>query len=1656
MHFKSPSRLPSRQGITLLFTISMIVLFLLMGTAFVIIANDYYRSSVRRSQLRTFAKNPAGLLDSAAFDAIRGPSLRNASSPLRGLSIMEDLYGYGMRTSVDATAFLAGSNNALVVLTMNSSYTEIRTGGNINLLDDDYVDGILNGRVLSFVSGEATGYSTRVVSHAAVDTDADGVLDLHQIIIPRDNEGIDWTNVTLGDEVIINGREYSGFGAGPVAGGLLDPDAPAAARLTSAPASDFSVADASRPNRTGESYADLTNNTMGYLSSNRSPNEPHDAPDQHNMHLAGKIVNPVTGTEEIIPSFHRDRLYDYQFDQITGTPTASDIRRFSFRPVNVSGSNASTAQAPRTIGSLDIGSTGDSWFGNFDSTGELNGTVNNINSLDVDSDLDGVKDAVWIDIGLPDQYDSQGRRFRPLVAYRIIDMDGRLNLNAHGFRGDTANTDRLGGGYGVAEVSLVPALAGTGTNLNTIMNNRYGADNQPGAATNALTRDHFAVQKLFGYPRTGNTTEFRFATSADLFSSGARGYSPVGGADVMPEFINTAGVVTDDNPYLSDFSIGGGVGDSHYRATELEGLLRRNDIDADLINGRLDDLGVAIDKVTTHSFEIAIPAVPRSIAVLLRDELREEGFSSATTRRAAYNIFTSDFHTDPNSGQQFEMKYLSKDMLMGGRFNLNAFLGNGVDNNLDGRVDDINELAAGTENTRTPPGANITETQVGNPTFDLNNDPATSDVSAKALMAKQLYMLALTVCGDDPPTTPAYPGANLVEQTELYRKSVAQWAVNVVDFYDTDSTITVFEYDVNPFNDPTVTANLVDGNPFTDTGETDRRLVYGVERPEVLITETFVHHDRQSEDLASENDLTNDNSDSNGETLANGDSDWDSRRVPQSSAYIELYHPHRQSTTFGGNWRGSQTLPAELSANGPPANEDATLISTVRGVDLGILAPDASGNPATPVWRIAVHRGPDAATPDDHVRSIYFTDPEDSDVTETVDCFFPTTAPPTLLANPNVGEAGRNYLLLGSSGNIAGSSGTQTFGRLTSTLPGAQPTGAEIGDTRAIILDDTAGTVTIRDWDPANSDVRDVVTRNCNVSVVDNYRMGTAGTAETRSLSLSDPNGGYSVAPGNESPESDGMALLSPRDRPFDADPNGTYRDNDDMDAIWTNGIKQDGNYQFRVLKLQRLADPRAPWHESGNPYITVDVANVDLLAFNGLRNNPSNARTAAATGNESQGTVSNLATNPGETALTGIERGEQTADTLGVVEARKQLFRAGGGGTNGAMSRLGRITLSSDEGFISGDGHNFSYRFTLGNNLVDDNQRLETLGGRNNSYFVASGNTNPQQFSWLAWNNRPYANAMELANVPALSAEGLVRHFNRDNGNMAAMGTEIDADRAFSFFFGDDRYGHLMAFGNVQRGTGGGGAVPNRFDWIWEFIEVPNRFLGSETFLSTTGGTPFVAATGAMKFSLHPPFHTIPNFRYPGKINLNTIYEADVWEALVRGFEGNAAGEFTFADFLNDRDTAAEATDFAGRYTTAPAAEFVDSSDGQILKKGAEAGLFRPGAAADEKLTDSVNDTDAAGGTTDVEATAAFRNELRTRLGATATTRSNVYAMWVTIGYFEVDDFGKLGPEIGVADGQVQRNRAFYIIDRSIPVASEPGQDHNIEDALLVRTIIE
>ena len=95
------------------------------------------------------------------------------------------------------------------------------------------------------------------------------------------------------------------------------------------------------------------------------------------------------------------------------------------------------------------------------------------------------------------------------------------------------------------------------------------------------------------------------------------------------------------------------------------------------------------------------------------------------------------------------------------------------------------------------------------------------------------------------------------------------------------------------------------------------------------------------------------------------------------------------------------------------------------------------------------------------------------------------------------------------------------------------------------------------------------------------------------------------------------------------------------------------------------------------------------------------------------------------------------------------------------------------------------------------------------------------------------------------------------------------------------------------------------------------------------------------------------------------------------------------------------------------------------------------------------------------------FRYQALQKLGSVASNHSNVFAIWITVGYFEVTpvaggpsatypDGYQLGQELGADSGDIVRHRAFYIFDRSIPVGFVRGQDLNHANAILLKRYIE
>jgi hypothetical protein len=283
----------------------------------------------------------------------------------------------------------------------------------------------------------------------------------------------------------------------------------------------------------------------------------------------------------------------------------------------------------------------------------------------------------------------------------------------------------------------------------------------------------------------------------------------------------------------------------------------------------------------------------------------------------------------------------------------------------------------------------------------------------------------------------------------------------------------------------------------------------------------------------------------------------------------------------------------------------------------------------------------------------------------------------------------------------------------------------------------------------------------------------------------------------------------------------------------------------------------------------------------------------------------------------------------------------------------------------------------------------------------------------------------------------------------------------------------------------------------------------------------------------LHPPFNRVSRFRDPGKVNINTILDPFVWQGIIDEEQTatqapagapwrnvwNAICQSRFGASLGTNATSTMmdsgkayfrgdlVQQLAGlstlyptvfnnpfrsysghtlvpldgmrRQYTAPftAEREIDSTMLRMMPYSSSAltsgyPLFEyPGGTGNSDY----NFVETSNGSGPVHIDDETRNpyfayKAFRRLDNLLTTRSNVYSVWITVGYFEVTpapsndpqrsvkypDGWVLGQEVGADTGDIQRHRAFYMYDRSIPVGFERGENHNVNKGILLERFIE
>ena len=357
--------------------------------------------------------------------------------------------------------------------------------------------------------------------------------------------------------------------------------------------------------------------------------------------------------------------------------------------------------------------------------------------------------------------------------------------------------------------------------------------------------------------------------------------------------------------------------------------------------------------------------------------------------------------------------------------------------------------------------------------------------------------------------------------------------------------------------------------------------------------------------------------------------------------------------------------------------------------------------------------------------------------------------------------------------------------------------------------------------------------------------------------------------------------------------------------------------------------------------------------------------------------------------------------------------------------------------------------------------------------------------FPWIAWNNRPYASPWELLMVPSCHPARLLWEY------------QVNPPKTTPSPYTPNTAGGVCPY-NPYAPTGAPRpACPIPTCWgssnrrprrrrapqpqlyrLLEYVGIPSRFVQAETFINPTN-----ANGGSHPF--HPPFNRLSHYREPGRININTIYSQDVFNGLMNYFPGmyDSAGntpKSAWNKFVRSRrglgDSATDPlampgntspTRFASPFRSFAGGDFNVTPPPQEI----EATLLRsdpdyPAVRPLFQIDASSALPNPPGPANDPDRNPFFRYQALSRLGNLVTTRSNVYAVWITVGYFQVapvavdpakyPDGYQLGPELGSDTGEIERHRAFYIFDRTIPVGFIRGQDLNVEKGFLLKRYIE
>jgi len=838
---------------------------------------------------------------------------------------------------------------------------------------------------------------------------------------------------------------------------------------------------------------------------------------------------------------------------------------------------------------------------------------------------------------------------------------------------------------------------------------------------------------------------------------------------------------------------------------------------------------------------------------------------------------------------------------------------------------------------------------------DLNNNSLGRQIAARQLLARHLYVMMMLLTRDyDFPAMadtfdPQRTTAGTHDPAFFKARRIAQWAVNVVDYRDSDSIMTRFVFDPNPF----------DGWSPPAEPAPEQNVVWGVEAPELVFSESLALHDVRVRD-------TNRDSGS-GKAMddpIDPDPNTDQIRKPEGSLFLELYCPR------------PQVMGDLEQATKPGVHRELYNVDLATGVaelDLERLAPPRPGATlGAPVWRIAISERHDADAggketmspqllrqqiPDSYSfdaqqidelqpaqpvadrlqfdRYVWFnhfdTPAQIQDVItgngivgsgttqmQPHEVFFvpkddlrenkPINPMRQLAPGQYLTLAPREIIHLGSrldGGNYPGFPSAHRLAVMTNPI---SEQGLIQFDHASDLADPAVGRLTPL-LHPTNSFYTSALPL-----IVGAFRPTGWGPEVFEDgfigLNVSEPLAdayypepqfrlkGTTAPDGDPFPLSDSYidytdALDSARDTPVDVDPTFAFNRIPFYNANAGSEEPRLGTVpDYCTAFLQRLADPTVPYDPVFNPYRTIDSMTIDLTVFSGEE---------SATKADPNGADARYAA-----------RSRQRNGHIGTTQANA-LFSYE---TNDPVDELTPLTSVATEDFfaLASPGNYLYSSFSFLNTVTPPGTQGDppTPAGRSNPTFIgfaasigAEGtaaaavigtdrNLPRIPFAVHPWLNRPFASHFELMMVPACSQGRLFEEFsvNLTGGDVLVYPSD-PADVAT--FYAPFR--HLLNFFH----SGRTGTEAANFARLFDFVHTLPRFQREIEMIHPNrlnlAGTTFTGASNDPFFRalLRPPFNMDYDNQRLGRINLNTVSQFPVWAGLMQGHLN--ANEFTNVD---------------------------------------------------------------------------------------------------------------------------------------------------------------